>query len=250
MIEILPNIMSLTGIDKNVPIVLDERFSTEMSEFVTKLSKRDVIRKTKNIDIKANSLFIIPLSSFVIDEPINFNGETNFGIDTALLIKWRELVLNEIEEKEISQKHSKRIFIKRSGSSLVQRGVKNIKAFERVLQKNGFEIIIPQEFSLYDQFKIFNSAHTIIMEEGSACANIIFMKPDTNLILLKSYRAKNFKLFEKLAENFNIRVKKVNSNFDFTNIFYKNFWEATNKLYKVNMRDLKKSIKELESKLI
>jgi hypothetical protein len=247
-IEILPNIASLTGIDKKVPIVLDERFSIEMSEFVKKLSKRDVIRKTNKICIKANTLFVLPLSSYVIDVPLGFNGECDFSIDAELLSKWRELVLSEVGERESIQTTKKRIFIKRDGNHIVLRGIKNKKVFESNIKKYGFEIIIPQNYSLSDQVKIFNSAHTVIMEEGSACANIIFMKPGTNLILLKAYRAKNFELFKTLAEYRNIRFYEVISKFDFTNVFYQNFWEATNKLYKISMRDLKKSIMWLESK--
>jgi capsular polysaccharide biosynthesis protein len=248
MIEILPNIMSLTGIDDNVPIVLDERFSTEISKFVTDLTKREVIRKTNNITVKANLLFLLPLQSFIIDKPNSFNGESFFDLDIKLLSKWRELVLNEILHKENTPKPDKRIFIKRYGGNLVKRGVKNIKVFEKMIQKNGFEVIIPQNYSLHEQVKIFNSAHTVIMEEGSACGSAMFMKPGTNLILLNSNRAKNFELFKKLAEAFNIRVNRVNSKFDFTNIFYQNFWDATNKHYKVSIRNVKKLIMSLETK--
>ena len=60
--------------------------------------------------------------------------------------------------------------------------------------------------------------------------------------------SKNVELFKKLAEAFNIRVNKVNSKFDFTNIFYQNFWEATNKKFNVSIRNVEKLIMSLGTK--
>jgi ASC-1-like (ASCH) protein len=190
----------------------------------------------------------MPLNSYVIDIPINFNGKSNFSIDKVLIKKWRELNLEKIEEKEKVKVKAKKIFIKRNRSNISKRGIKNIEAFERMIQQNGFEIVVPQEFSLHEQIQIFNSADTVIIEEGAACANTIFMKSGANLILLGSYRAKNFELFCNLVDNFNIKFYKINSKFDFTSIFYQNFWDATNKLYRVSTLNIEKLIISLETK--
>jgi hypothetical protein len=59
------------------------------------------------------------------------------------------------------------------------------------LQNIGFEIIKPQKLKFIDQVKLFSNAECVVSLYGAGLSNIIFCKPNTNVIEIKSFRAGN-----------------------------------------------------------
>jgi len=59
------------------------------------------------------------------------------------------------------------------------------------LQNIGFEIVKPQKLKFIDQVKLFSNAECVVSLYGAGLSNIIFCKPNTNVIEIKSFRAGN-----------------------------------------------------------
>lgn len=59
------------------------------------------------------------------------------------------------------------------------------------LQNIGFEIVKPQKLKFTDQLKLFSNAECVVSLYGAGLSNIIFCKPNTNVVEIKSFRAGN-----------------------------------------------------------
>ena len=59
------------------------------------------------------------------------------------------------------------------------------------LKKIGFEIIRPQNFRFIDQIKLFNNAEAVVSLYGAGLSNIMFCKPNTSILEIKSIKAGN-----------------------------------------------------------
>ena len=59
------------------------------------------------------------------------------------------------------------------------------------LKINGFEIIKPQNLRFIDQVKLFSNAEAVVSLYGAGLSNIIFCKPNTSIIEIKSIKAGN-----------------------------------------------------------
>ena len=82
------------------------------------------------------------------------------------------------------------------------RTISNENDVIKFLRSNKFSIIKLSDFSFTDQIHLFNQAECVVGLHGAGFANMIFSKPDTKIIELKSYTAGA--MFENLAKNNNL----------------------------------------------
>ena len=86
-----------------------------------------------------------------------------------------------IKENDLDYNNLK-LFIDRSDSKYSHCKIINNDDVIKFLKKEKFEIIKPENFSLNEQIKKFNSAKTIIGAHGAGLTNIVFSKKGTNVI--------------------------------------------------------------------
>lgn len=77
-----------------------------------------------------------------------------------------------------------RIYISRS--KVNGRKLLNEKIIEELFYSLGFEIIHPQELSIYDQIKLFSEAKYIAGSGGSAMHNTVFSSPECKVLIISS----------------------------------------------------------------
>jgi capsular polysaccharide biosynthesis protein len=76
----------------------------------------------------------------------------------------------------------RRIYVSRADAG--RREIVNENALLRVLERNGFERVIPSELSLRDQAALFQSASAVVAPHGGALASLAFCRPGTKVFEL------------------------------------------------------------------
>jgi capsular polysaccharide biosynthesis protein len=95
---------------------------------------------------------------------------------------WRHLK-NFFRDKERSLPdveglpHSQKIYVSRRGWPDKRRSIENIDEVERLAVDLGYEVVLPETYSVAQQAAIFRHARAILGEDGSALHNIIFAEP-------------------------------------------------------------------------
>lgn len=86
---------------------------------------------------------------------------------------------NFLREK---QKQEKKFFISRRSNT--GRCIENENELSNILSQEGYETIYLEDYSVYQQADIFNSAKEIVAIHGAGLTNLIFCQPNTKLIEL------------------------------------------------------------------
>jgi len=74
----------------------------------------------------------------------------------------------------------RRLYISREDAS--KRRVTNHEELRRMLEKRGFETIIPGRMTLRQQVEMFGETECVVSPHGAACANLVFCPPGARLL--------------------------------------------------------------------
>lgn len=119
------------------------------------------------------------------------------------------IITNLSEENNI---YLEKAFISRNGSGWNNiRILKNKEEVEELIKGYGYDLIFPEIISLKEFIDRLRSLNKVFITWGSALTNMIFLKPNTNIIILKSesYFSENIKLFEKIIKNNNLNIVEI-----------------------------------------
>ena len=120
--------------------------------------------------------------------------------------------------KKSSNEFQSKIFINRKdGTTKKWRYIINESEVESNLEKKGFKSLTLENYSFLEQVNIFHHAKEVVGLHGAGFANIIFCKPDTKILELRSNSAgdviKNLALSNKLIYNdISLNPKTINYN--------------------------------------
>ena len=121
------------------------------------------------------------------------NTKSKIAYDKELMLSYRcELIKNMS-----SKKSPKRIFLSRA--STTHRNFNEDEIYN-ILKKYGFYKIDCACYSFYDQIALFNNAEFIVGGSGAAFSNILFTKPDSNILCFRSVQGGGTPLFKTIAE--------------------------------------------------
>ena len=101
----------------------------------------------------------------------------------------------------------KKIYIDRSDSRYKTRTIINEEEVKNFLEKKDFQPLQLSKYSFIDQVKLFNNAESIVGLHGGGFANIIFCKPDTNILEFRTNRTG--KVIENLGIKNKLNFKKI-----------------------------------------
>ena len=133
-------------------------------------------------------LFDIPKSKFIelsmnphlqAEELFSFSPIYQPDVEALTLV--RDHMLSFVKDKALADR---RLFIDRESSS--SKRIVNQKELMEILTKYDFEIIKPENFSVLEQIATFRNSNFIIGAHGAALANLMFCKPQTNVIEIRS----------------------------------------------------------------
>lgn len=125
------------------------------------------------------------------DHPVAVTGNATLGIQNIpfWIILW--LKNNFLTENIINNKKTKnKIYIDRTdkkSNHLPQRSINNEEEVKEYLIKHNFSMVKLHETNFIDQVNLFHNAECIIGLHGAGFGNIVFCKPKTKIIELRSF---------------------------------------------------------------
>ena len=121
-------------------------------------------------------------------------------------------ILRKFLKPKINTKYDKKIYVTRESS--FYRKIVNESDIIPILRAEGYKIINPELYDIDEQINIFGNADKIVAPHGSNLANIVFCKPETEVIeIAPEFIKENEKLFEEryniLSNLNNLKYKKI-----------------------------------------
>ena len=167
----------------------------------------------------------------VVDHPWYHKGFILNQVE--FLPSWIVHWLRDVYIKSAKEfKNNEKIYIDRTESKFGHCQIQNDNEVFDFLKEKGFSKYKVGELSFFEQIYLFNNAKIIIGAHGAAFANLIFCKPDTNIIEIKPSTHPN---------NVNKRISSIN------NLNYKLIETEELEEHKRRFGDIYLPIEKLES---
>jgi capsular polysaccharide biosynthesis protein len=217
--------------DNNILEIIKFYFNDENKYNVHILNENEAIKCDKLLYIENTSILTDHSSycspSDIIIPKFVFNTLKNDFLTSDLFYK----------EKENFIKPERKLFIKRIGT----RNIENIIEIEQFFLENGFEIIIPHQYSLIEKKEIFSQAKFIACPASSGLTNLIFCQPGTKVLTFMNFQRVSDLYFSTLAENFSIEYMSI-TDLDLEP-------ENVHSSYKINIEKIRKAYFEINNNL-
>lgn len=145
-------------------MIIDTSFSRALIKLLD-VDEQRVIFANKSMDGRIyNCKNMICLESFVYSEGKTFN----------VLCEWAKQFSGKIRAEKVG-KYPIKLYVKRIGS-------RKLIGADEMLEKYGFETMIPEEHSVEEQIEYFACADVVFSAHGANSTNLLYMKPGTTLI--------------------------------------------------------------------
>jgi len=190
MYEVVPlfNKIDEAKLDNKIPLIIDRsccevKNFKEIIDFLNK-DKRKIITIDNGEHVAIENLYYFSPLNII---PPQFKYITKIKANDVLFdLNSLKYIQTSILEREIAnKKFPKRIYLSRENSGL-RRKFNESEVIELVKQ-NKFEIMYPENYSIFDQAKMFNDAEFIIGATGAAMTNIVFCNSNCKIICLTNF---------------------------------------------------------------
>ena len=178
---------------------LEKKFQNETLDLLN-IPKQKRLSSEKFRHIKSKELI-------VTDHPVVTTGDATADIQN--IPSWILLWLKNSFIKE-NNFNGKKIYIDRNDSSIdnsAKRLLSNETEIKKYLEDNDFISVKLQEYKFFEQVQLFQSAKCVVGLHGGGFANIIFCKPGTKVIELRSSYAGP--VIENLAKKNDLNYKPI-----------------------------------------
>ncbi len=199
-LSLCSKILKLNEVDYFLFPSLLKRFQTETLDLLN-IPKHKRLSSEKFRHIKADNLL-------VTDHPVMVSGEATEDIrNTPSWIS--EWLKNSFLKRKISSS-KKNFYIDRndhSNNQQQQRSISNEDEVKKYLLNKNFISVKLQDINFIEQVNLFNNAECIVGLHGGGFANIVFCKPGTKIVELRSNQAGP--PIENLAKKNNLNYNSI-----------------------------------------
>jgi capsular polysaccharide biosynthesis protein len=118
-------------------------------------------------------------------------------------------ILNFIQNNNSSNNDKIGCFITRGIATHLPRNLDNQNEIEDFFNsKQNFCVINPEKITICDFINTIQNKNIIVITWGSALVNLLFLKPQTNVIILKSksYEHESIELFKHIIKDLNLHI--------------------------------------------
>ena len=193
---------------------LDKKFQKETLD-ILKIPEHKRLSSKKYRHFETDQIIVTAHPYNILNDPMS----DSLNIPNWIFDFLRKKFLNQAIKNKSSQKdYPKKIYINRKdGTTKKWRYIINESDVESNLEKKGFKSLTLENYSFLDQVNIFYNAKEVVGLHGAGFANIVFCKPNTKILELRSNSAgdmfKNLALSNKLIYNdISLDPKTINYN--------------------------------------
>lgn len=194
LLDTLPRYLQLREIDIEVPVLVRSDLPETTISLIKKLIPHKVIFVSPKDLVSVQKLFFVAARSTVHDS-VPTNGEDQVKFSPQTLRELRDWILNTLRA-ELPSNFPEKIFIPRRAK---YRNLLNVDQIQAQLESLGFETIETNNNFYQRQYSYFDQASQIVAPGGAVLANIIFMKPGSKVLVIRSWRDSDLLLWKKLA---------------------------------------------------
>jgi hypothetical protein len=238
LLDTAPRLLFFENIPANVPILIRSDLPITTKEFLKGLSPRNVIEVQPDETVIVSRLYVCPGRSTVFDStpPKGLNW-TEFS--PLVLNLFRRKVLDSLGVSSDNQTESRITFERKS----VTRNTLNWTVLHKVLHDFSFRTL-RLDFKFYGkQVKVFHDAKFVVASGGAVLANIIFMKPGTKVLVLRSFRGRKINIWGALSKSVDLKYFEVKGfptywGFSFLRSFHSNYYISPRKLRRILSKEI------------
>jgi capsular polysaccharide biosynthesis protein len=201
MFEILTKFRNIheSNISLKIPVIID-KICLDIPQYLELINifnnpKREIISLKKGERYKVNKLYYFSKVNLI--PPNYITGSEIKDCDTLFDLTSLEYLRSKLLTHGSRKDFPKRIFLTRKNAS--NRRKYNEQEVFDVLKGFRFEEIIPENYSIADQVRMFNSAEIIVGGSGAAFTNLIFCSEGCKAIIF-TYNELPFSGFSTLAK--------------------------------------------------
>ena len=195
LLDTLPRYLLLKEVSPEVPVLIRGDLPQTSKTLIERLFEREIIYVQPEDLVLVKTLYFVPARSTVYDSAPEKNQE-RVSYSPVIIQKQREWILQSFPLKK-SQVYPVRIFLSRRAS---YRNLLNIEAVSRLLRRNEFQVVEPDESFYLNQARFFSEANTVFSPGGAILANIIFMRRGSRVVSIRSWRGSDVPLWKLLSE--------------------------------------------------
>jgi hypothetical protein len=204
LLDTLPRYLLLRGIDPEVPVLIRGDLPQTSKTLVERLVEREIIYVQPEDLVFVKTLYFVAARSTVYDSPPGKNQD-RVSYSPVIIQKQREWILQSFPIKK-SHVYPVRMFLSRRAS---YRNLLNMDAVSRLLKRNDFQVVEPDESFYLNQARFFSEAKTIFSPGGAVLANIIFMRRGSRVVSIRSWRGSDVPLWKLLSEACEVNHSEV-----------------------------------------
>lgn len=189
MTDVLSRIEMLKEFDlKEYPILLPAQFM-QYSFIVETLQLLDIPH-----------IFYEQKKKYIINKLLLTTHAADAGNYNNFLINRVKKKLIEVAKSNFEENSPKKIWLSRTGQD--RRIVNNEEKITEFLNKEGFNVINPENYSIVEQVNIFSNADIVIAPHGAALTNIMFMKKNSKVMEIRIFSDSVRNAFFSLSSEF------------------------------------------------
>lgn len=204
LLDTLPRYLLFRGIDPEVPVLIRGDLPGTSKTLIERLVEREIIYVQPEDLVLVKTLYFVPARSTVYDSAPEKNRE-RISYSPVIIQKQREWILQSFPLKK-SHGYPVRLFLYRRSS---YRNLLNIDAVSRLLKRNEFQVVEPDESFYLNQARFFSEANTVFSPGGAVLANIIFMRRGSRVVSIRSWRGSDVPLWRLLSEACEVNHSEV-----------------------------------------
>lgn len=205
LIDTLPRLEALQGIPQNVPLLIRSDIPGTSKDLIRTLVTRRIVEIDPDSVFRVDLLYFVSSRSSVFDSKVPVNVEA-VHLPIATLKKLRDRVI-ESQNPDTGYSGPDTFYLKRNSAL---RGILNAESIETVVRELGIDTLESNSNFFKFQVRAFHQANLVIIPGGASVANILFMKPGTKVLILKSWRNRKLNLWQSLAIGLGLEYKEIN----------------------------------------
>ena len=210
LVLVLPKLKFIKSLNKNENYVIitnqikDKQLIELIELEVSNFKNIEVINLKQGESVECEKLYHVELDSFICNQGFL---SSPFSVLAPSFVRnyWADLKSKLIEQQQLQ---NKKLFLGRSG-------LRNISNYDEILSffvSKGFIEVFPEEYSLIEKAKLFNSSSHIVGPASSGFTNIIFCQEGTKVISFINFARTTDTLMGSYCEENNINVELITGN--------------------------------------